>query len=91
MPLEMKVYNVDIKSHLASFKLLGVDAFIIDLNVNTQLEYSENNSHIIVPGSVLTSGVDAESESVINTVALIPNISDHTNPDVATLAQAKTE
>jgi len=91
MALELQIHSVDVENHLASFKFRGLDAYINNINVNTQIEYSDDESTIIIPGSLLSSGEDSELTAVVNSCTFVPNDPNHINTNVAQLAQAKTE
>ena len=73
--------NIDIENHTADFKCDEHGGTVTALNLNTQTEYTEDSSCIVVEGSVLTSSCTC--------VTFFPVVGG--NQKAQDLASAKTE
>jgi hypothetical protein len=91
MPVEIHAYDIDIENHTASFRVNARDAYVENINVNTQLSYDVSNQSIIFDGALITQGSEALEEDIQQTVVCFPNDPDHIEEEKAHLAQAKTE
>ena len=89
--LEIRVKDVDIENHTATFYCCNLDAYIENLNVNTECSYYNDNQVILLSGAKLTSGADSSNPALQNTIISFPNENDHIDQNIAALAQAKTE
>jgi hypothetical protein len=93
MAIEVRVKDVDIENHTATFYRCDNDkeAYITNLNVNTDCTYNDDQSGIILECSKLTEGADSGDDDLGRSSIIFPNKTTHKNPDIAALAQAKTE
>ncbi len=82
--------NINIEAHTADFHMDGKDAYKLSVDLNS-LAYMNSDVGILVPGTLLTEGVDAGADEVNSVSTTFPNEPNHLNELFAALAQAKTE
>lgn len=67
----IRANNIDGVAKTCDFYMDGKDAYVIGYDI-TSLSYNEDNTGIVVPGTILTQGVDAGTAEVNGTLSIYP-------------------
>jgi len=67
----IRVSNIDDQAKTCDFKMDGKDAYVVGYSI-ANLQYNQDSTVIIVPGSILTQGADAGTDEVNNKMTGYP-------------------